>query len=381
MTQAPYIQPSPKISLLSIYGVTHGLIDAACASLVFGLVWQSQLTAREYFLLVVGYNMFAFAFQPLCGLLSDAVHKPSITAAFGIVLTGLSILMAPFHPFIAVAFAGLGNAFFHVGGGAMSLMVSPGHAGPPGLFVAPGALGIAIGALVGRNGLIPPMPFLSLLIVALVAVLIVKTPQSDSATVDKLLNVRWPILIGSFLLISIMMRSLVGFSAGIPWQGHKTVLLLIVGAAFAGKALGGIISDSFGWLAISTTVLLVSAPLLALGFKHSYGAVVGMLLFQMTMPVTLAALFTLLPKRPGFAFGLACLALIIGAAPVFSPLKYLFASWYVVTCCIIVSTVFLFTALYLLQGGRREGVRANGMFENKDLLINGNNPELILQKT
>jgi threonine/homoserine/homoserine lactone efflux protein len=36
----------------------------------------------------------------------------------------------------------------------------------------------------------------------------------------------------------------------------------------------------------------------------------------MTMPVTLVAIADLFPERPGFAFGLTCLALIAGALPV-----------------------------------------------------------------
>ena len=40
-----------------------------------------------------------------------------------------------------------------------------------------------------------------------------------------------------------------------------------------------------------------------------------MLVFQFTMPVTLAAVYLALPRRPGLAFGLPCLALLLGALP------------------------------------------------------------------
>jgi len=48
-------------------------------------------------------------------------------------------------------------------------------------------------------------------------------------------------------------------------------------------------------------------------FKNSVPvALLSMMLFQMTMPITLAAIATALPGKPAFAFGLTCLALIIG---------------------------------------------------------------------
>ena len=349
MNVSPLSQtPVRKNALLGVYGTAHLLVDVACAALVFGLVWQHQLTSREYLLLVVGYNVLAFAFQPLCGLVSDRVRAHNITAAFGIALTGLSVIIAGINPFIAVGCAGLGNAFFHVGAGAVSLLLAPGRARAPGQFVAPGALGIAVGAIMGRNGPINPVLFLCLLGAALTLVILMKAPGSHETVPPKSERVPWPVFIGSLLLLSIMIRSLVGFSAGFPWHSDRMMVFLIVCAAFSGKALGGMISDRFGWLATATTVSLVSAPLLAFGFVNPVASIAGMLLFQMTMPVTLTAVHRLLPKRPAFSFGLTCLALIIGAAPVFSPWKHAFVSWQVVFLCVILSAGFLFIALHLL---------------------------------
>jgi hypothetical protein len=131
-----------KNSLLAVLGAAHGLVDAACAALVFGLVWRYQLTSQEYILLVVGYNVLAFAFQPLC------------------------------------------------------------------------LLGAAVAFLI-----------------------FMKTPEIHENILLKPETFKWPAFIGCLLLVSIMIRSLVGFSAGFPWHNDMTVLFLIVCAAFAGKAL------------------------------------------------------------------------------------------------------------------------------------------------
>jgi Na+/H+ antiporter NhaD/arsenite permease-like protein len=107
-----------------------------------------------------------------------------------------------------------------------------------------------------------------------------------------------------------------------------------------------------------------------------------MLLFQMTMPVTLTAVHRLLPKRPAFSFGLTCLALIIGAAPVFSAWKHAVVSWQVVFYCVVLSTGVLFAALYLLQHGvSGAGAREWLAAVKKKIFANENNPVFLINKS
>jgi len=55
--------------------------------------------------------------------------------------------------------------------------------------------------------------------------------------------------------------------------------------------------------------------LVAAGLQGFDAALTGMLVLQFTMPVTLAAVYLALPRWPGLAFGLPCLALLLGALP------------------------------------------------------------------
>ena len=72
--------------------------------------------------------------------------------------------------------------------------------------------------------------------------------------------------------------------------------------------------------------LLLSLLFIVLG-KYGFGfACCGMMLFQMTMPITLSAVYRMFPGRPGWSFGLCCLALVAGALPVFSPMGAHFGS-------------------------------------------------------
>ena len=113
--------------------------------------------------------------------------------------------------------------------------------------------------------------------------------------------------------MTIVLRSLVGMSAPnhalpfMPWAYAIPVAL------FAGKLVGGILADRFGWHYFILAVLILSAPMIYAASYSSYIAIAGFLLFNMTMPVTLAAISNLLPGRPGFAFGLSALGVVGGA--------------------------------------------------------------------
>jgi FSR family fosmidomycin resistance protein-like MFS transporter len=96
-------------------------------------------------------------------------------------------------------------------------------------------------------------------------------------------------------------------------------MLALPFAAFAGKLTGGFLADRFGWIDLSMVALLASAPLLAFGGNDFWLALPGMVIFQMTMPVTLAAMLRLMPARPAFGFGLLCVALVAGTLPAYLP--------------------------------------------------------------
>ena len=61
----------------------------------------------------------------------------------------------------------------------------------------------------------------------------------------------------------------------------------------------------------------LSVPLLGLFPNSQALCLVGLVLFNIPMPVTLAAVADLLPYNPGLAFGLTTLALLVGVVPVF----------------------------------------------------------------
>ena len=84
-----------------------------------------------------------------------------------------------------------------------------------------------------------------------------------------------------------------------------------------GKALGGILSDLFGIKKVAILSCIMSIPFLCFGDKIMIISLIGVMLFSMTMPVTLAILVSRLKKSPGIAFGLTTIGLFVGALPAF----------------------------------------------------------------
>ena len=85
--------------------------------------------------------------------------------------------------------------------------------------------------------------------------------------------------------------------------------------AFLGKFIGGFAADLFGAKRTGMITLLASLPLLVFGSGNMIISVIGIILFNMTMPITLRIVAQRLPKNPGLAFGLTTAELLLGAVP------------------------------------------------------------------
>ncbi|MBI4861091.1 MAG: hypothetical protein HY815_12670, partial [Candidatus Riflebacteria bacterium] len=117
------------------------------------------------------------------------------------------------------------------------------------------------------------------------------------------------------LLVAAGVRSTVGDALTGRWRDTPAIVAAIVAAAVAGKAAGGVLADRIGWRLSGVLALAMLAPLAPLALTSVPAAVAGTLLSQLTMAVTLAGVCAALPGRPGVAFGLTSLALLIGAIP------------------------------------------------------------------
>lgn len=306
-------------------GVIHLVVDAATVSVVIRASHFRIFTPADAFAVVLAYDVLAFGSQVLLGAFTDRWWQPAPAMRLGLGLTVASVFAAVIHPALAVLLAGFGNALFHLGAGALVLGQGLNQASPVGLFVAPGALGLAFGINYGRAehwGPLWPLAIVSALAWFATGAIRYKLRTNDrcAPSPGSEISAAGPIALTLFLLlVSVAVRSLVGLSATRGITPSAWLMFGVPFVAFAGKSLGGYAADRYGWIRTSLTALLASCPLLVFGAQHAPLLLVGLLLFQMTMPVTLTAVARLMPRSLATAFGWTCLALIFGALPTMLP--------------------------------------------------------------
>jgi FSR family fosmidomycin resistance protein-like MFS transporter len=318
-----------RLTLPIILGLAHGVADGAAGLLLGGL--PRSLPLAQVALLVLLYNVLAFGGQPLIGALADTARRPRAAALVGLLLLCGALLAGDWQVPLAVVLAGLGSAAFHVGGGALALCATRGRAAGPGLFAAPGVVGLAAGGALAATGSPALWPLLIplLMLVGLIATLDAPalpyaTPNAQRPAPAHQNTSRpspEPIfeghdLIMLVLLVGISLRSAIWTSLQFLFQGRVDLLLALAVAAAAGKILGGVLADRVGWRRWTIGALALAAPLLALGDHQLLLLLPGVALLQSTTPVLLAASARALPRAPATAAGLALgLAIAIGALP------------------------------------------------------------------
>lgn len=332
-------------SCLSVYGITHALVDGGCMMLLLG-----GIDVRENLLsYVLLYNGLAFGLQLPFGWLSDKLRQPVPIAITGVVLVALSLMLF-LHPLAAIILAGLGNALFHVGGGTIALNLKPGRAALPGVFVAPGGIGLFAGALILKLYGFHPLFFALSLLAMGTLMLMTKSPEIFYTNRKEGVGALVDLAI-LFLLFTICMRSMVGLSVEFPWKSDLPLLIMLTASVALGKALGGYIADSFGWLQTAVGGLMIASILLVFGHQSALAGIAGLFFFNLTMPVTLVAISNVLPGRPGFSFGLATIAILSGALPSLFHYQVIAAISPTLLIAIIGSVVTLYLGLKIIQSG------------------------------
>jgi FSR family fosmidomycin resistance protein-like MFS transporter len=349
-------------NILAVYGISHFFVDACCAALLTDIWLAGIYTAERVLYLYILYNSLAFAAQAPLGLIVDAFGRPWHFAVAGVCLQVVTIVMISSNasglpPEIVVLTAGIGNAMFHLGGGVVSLSLNRGRAAAPGIFVAPGAVGLFAGyqlAVSGMSGSIRAAAAIAGCVLA-AAIYHAKRPEivRPDRAMDKDAGFGHVLCPAVFFIIgSIAVRSMLGLSFPFPWKGDgpRGAFMLAL-AAGSGKALGGFLADRFGFIRTCVAALLLSIPLLIAGTAYPAAGIVGCALFQMTMPVTLLACADIF-RGLALSFGMTCLAIFCGALPILLGVKIqAFLSPVVMAASICLSAICLGVGLRSLWRG------------------------------
>ena len=305
-------------AMVSVYSIAHFLVDFACAFLMF----SSIAGTSDGYLCVLLYNFCAFAMQMPLGIIADKFNRNFIFAVKGCILVGMAYLLTAF-PVAAVIFLGIGNAMFHIGGGIDILNISEKKLSALGVFVSPGAFGIYFGTILGKGNEISYFIIPLLLIVAAVLILAVYRFQlkkgnyleNKTFSLDGICSEHIIAAIACLFFV-VCLRSFVGMSLNFSWKSIRIWGTVLTCAVVFGKTLGGFIADRFGVMK-TTMFSLGIASLLFLLPQIPVAGVAAVLLFNMTMPITLWAVAKILPNAKGFAFGLLTFGLFIGFLPTY----------------------------------------------------------------
>jgi len=331
--------------MIVMYAMAHLFVDFACAFLMFGKIYLTD----QWYLCLLLYNFCAFALQMPLGLLADRWNRNALCAACGCILLSLAYGFGNF-PVMAAAVADTGNGLFHVGGGIDVLNVSDKKCSALGVFISPGAFGIYLGTMLGKKGTISMT--LVVIVLLLTAGLFLtfqyvtrKSFISGNVPVSFESAGSQAAFIAIVCLFSVVfMRSYAGMTLNFPWKVQGYWGIILVSAVVLGKMAGGFLADRFG--VVRTTVIsLVITAVLSLLMVHPLAGVGSVLLFNMTMPVTLWATARLLRGSKGFSFGLLTFGLFLGLVPVYLGYEPMLAPGIGLTLAAVVSIPLLWFGL------------------------------------
>ena len=312
------------------YALCHFVVDFACVSSMLCAVSRvlgesGQGSLEVVALSILLYDIVAFTLQLPVGIALDQLDKNSYAALLSYVLVGagviLSLVPIALLEWPAILLLAIGNALFHSAGGLSVLNILQKHAGPSGIFIATGAIGVFLGTQSAQMGRLQ-IAF-SLLVLLFLCALITLVVQKVNKKYWNVHNVSFDIselpfntlLAIALLSLVVALRSYAGMVMAFPWKSEMLLLVLSILGVFAGKALGGVVADRIGFRTTAIFSLIVAATLFAPSWEIPVMGLLGVFFFNFTMSITLASLANILPNAKGTAFGLASFSLAVGALP------------------------------------------------------------------
>ena len=329
MSTTQQILPKKEVTTFA-YALCHFVVDFACVSTMLCAVSRvlgesGQGSMEVVALSILLYDIVAFTLQLPIGIALDQLDKNSHAALLSYALVGagviLSLVPIALLEWPAILLLAIGNALFHSAGGLSVLNISQKHAGPSGIFIATGAIGVFLGTQSAQMGRLQ-IAF-SLLVLLFLCALITLVVQKVNKKYWNVHNASFDIprlssntlLAIALLSLVVALRSYVGMVMAFPWKSEMLLLVLSILGVFAGKALGGVVADRIGFRTTAIFSLIVAATLFVPSWEIPVMGLLGVFFFNFTMSITLASLANILPNAKGTAFGLASFSLAVGALP------------------------------------------------------------------
>ena len=343
-----------------LYFYIHFITEVAC----FFVLSRAYGSSIYLWIVPLIYDALAFVPQSVIGKLSDRFPKISF-GVIGAVLLALGVAGCgtPIFPgkYTALAILSIGNACTHINGAEVTLRCSGGHLSHSAIFVGGGSFGVICGKLLGET----PLSFWFICIFALTMipfVLLAETyrTQADAqstspcAAFDCHSKKIAPCAVIILAVLIVAVRGYMGY--GIPTSWNKTAVqtVMLYVTMGIGKLSGGILADIFGIKKVALFSAAAALPFLFTGDNIMAVSLIGVMLFSMTMSVTLAILVSVLKNAPGLAFGLTTIGLFIGSVPIFF---FKFTTVKANCTVIAILTVFCLIAMQIIIRKDEKNVR------------------------
>lgn len=319
---------------LSLYSIGHFLIDFTSAFLLLGIIKGLNIEMFIYSLLI--YNFCAFALQLPIGIIGDNLNRNNKISSIGLIISAAAVLFSVTglisQVIIISILLGAGDACYHVGAGIDTLNDSVEKQWRLGVFGSFGGLGLFVGGLLGgqilNTQIVPYMLVVGLLL--LFAFILLGIPMYENGhsenvpfEIDNIKSVGIVVLLCmSFVVI---INSYMSVAVSFSWQVGVWAVVCAIGI-FIGKILGGVLSDKFG-IKIASIISLLGSSVFFMFSSNQICGTIALLLFAMTVPMTLWVPARILPKAKGFSFGIVKFSIFLGAALYFFNVLNLNSSW------------------------------------------------------
>jgi len=299
-----------------LYSFIHFGVEVAC----FFFLFYRLKTTEFWWLFALAYDALAFVPQSFLGILSDKFPK------FNMGFVGaLAIAIALFIPenITALIILCLGNCLVHVDGAKHTLINTKAKLTPNALFVGGGSFGVVAGQLLAGLNIYPLIfiPF-GLILCCVALTLIIHKFHSVEYNEEQHLPLNVHSNLNEFLFIfliilAVMARSYLSYAVPISWNKTAWQTILLFSCMGIGKFLGGVFADKIGFKKTTLISLVFALPFLLFGNSVMVVSLIGVLLFSMTMPITVGILVSKFPRSPGFCFGITTIGLFLGMTPAF----------------------------------------------------------------
>lgn len=306
-----------------LYAYVHFITEVVCFYILGNKLGNSVFLWLVPFI----YDELAFAPQSIIGYISDKFPKINVgiigtfLLAAGVLFCSVDVLPGKYTALVILC---IGNACMHIGGAEVTLRSSAGKLSHSAIFVGGGSFGVISGKLLSKT----PVPFYAVIILAFTMIPFVllaetyrKMADSESACpcagFDYHSEKIPPAVVIILAVFIVMVRGYMGY--GIPTSWNKTVVqnIIFYVTMGIGKMAGGIVADKIGVKKTAMISVLGALPFLLFGDKIMMVSLIGIMIFSMTMSITLALLVSVLKNAPGLAFGLTTIGLFLGTTPIF----------------------------------------------------------------